>query len=404
MIIYIRRRIVIKNLLILTVLLITTVGCAQKSPTVTSTPEVQNNTENTEIFKRWTFSRSFSGMEDMKPRGGTSKGAPVVYESSPNRAYLSISEPGISKYEQDRRAILAMVGTFKVSFDFVETVALRPGYELDRPYQSWATEIVEVIEDSGDFISLQHILVMYFINDGGETEGPVIVKHWRQDWRYEDTEMLEFRGNNTWENVPVTAGESSGKWTQAVFQVDDSPRYESIGEWVHDGNYSSWTSAVTWRPLPRREFSVRDDYGVLEAMNRHIVTPTGWVHEQDNIKLVIDENGKPVSQDPYIAKEAGFNRYDRITGDEYDPGFEYWEKTGEFWGDVRGVWSEVLTADTVRLKSKHDGKNIYEYMFEYAGEVEESGAYDSKAGTKFAEETIELFIVPQGGMADKSVY
>lgn len=391
--------------LIIIPLLFTTVGCAPKGVTVTDTPQAVTETGNPNLERRYTFSRQYSEDSKMKPRGGTSKGAPVVLDTTPNKAYLAISEPGISKFEQDRRAILAMVGTYRTTFDFVETVPLKKGYKLDRPYQSWATEIVEVIEDTGEFISLQHILVMCLIDEDGNMQGPFVSKHWRQDWQYEDSSRLVYRGNNTWEAVSLPEDESRGKWTQAVYQVDDSPRYESVGEWMHEGNYSGWTSTETWRPLPRREFSVRDDYNVLVGVNRHIVTPSGWVHEQDNVKLIVDENGEPSAQDPYIAREVGLNRYERITGPEYTPGEEYWEETGEFWSDVRDAWAQVfIENDTIKLKSKFEGKKLYQYLFEYVGTIQESGAYDSSAGSEFAVETINSFIVPDDAETDGSAY
>lgn len=395
----------LKSFIISAALIFLMSGCAQKQVNVSDAPEAATETGNQEPERRWTFSRQYSEDSEMKPRGGTSTGAPVVLDATPNYAYLSISEPGISKFERDRRAILAMAGTYRTTFDFVETVPLKPGYELDRPYQSWATEIVEVVEDTGDFISLQHILVMYLIDDEGNKRGPFVSKHWRQDWKFEDKDMLAFIGNNTWENTSIAEDVSQSKWTQAVYQVDDSPRYESLGEWVHEGNYSGWTSAETWRPLPRREFSVRDDYGVLEGVNRHIVIPAGWVHEQDNIKLIVDENGIPVSANPYIAKEVGLNRYERITGTEYAAGDEYWEATGQFWGDVRDAWAGYISEnETIRLKSKVEGKKLYQYLFEYAGQVQESGIYDSEAGSKFATETIGRFIVQDDEEADSSAY
>ena len=42
----------------------------------------------------------------------------------------------------DRAAILAMAGEFRVTFQFQETVAVAPGYELHEPYRSGATEFV----------------------------------------------------------------------------------------------------------------------------------------------------------------------------------------------------------------------------------------------------------------------
>ena len=189
----------------------------------------------------------------------------------------------------DREAILAMTGEYKVKFQFQETGAIEPGYELKEPYTSGATEFVEVVEDTGVYIALQHILVMHPQNEDGTLDQdaePVVVKHWRQDWTYEDTTLIAFRGNNTWERVELDPAEVEGTWSQAVYQVDDSPRYESFGTWQHVGDRSAWQSAETWRPLPRREFSKRSDYQVLLASNRHTITPNGRVHDQDNSKLV----------------------------------------------------------------------------------------------------------------------
>ncbi|MEM7807696.1 MAG: DUF6607 family protein, partial [Planctomycetota bacterium] len=152
-----------------------------------------------------------------------------------------------TKLEKDRQAILAMAGEYKVSFQFMETVPLVAGYEFFPPKTSGATEFVEVISDEGNVIDMQHVLVM------GKGDKSMVVKHWRQAWVYEDSHLTTFKGNNTWETRALSAEETAGKWTQFVYQVDDSPRYEGIGEWTHEGGVSAWESEETWRPLPRRE-------------------------------------------------------------------------------------------------------------------------------------------------------
>src|SRR5690606_34630304 len=120
--------------------------------------------------------------------------------------------------------------------------------------------------------------------------------------------------------------EARGKWSQAVFQVDDSPRYEAIGAWRHEGGVSSWLSDETWRPLPRREFSVRDDYQVLVGSNRHTITPDGWVHEEDNLKVALDDNGDYAGEQAVLAREAGLNRYQLIDDHDWSAGDAYWER------------------------------------------------------------------------------
>ena len=102
-----------------------------------------------------------------------------------------------ARFEQDRKAILAMAGDYVVEFNFAETVALRKDYELTDPYFATAQEIVEVIEDSGKRIDLQHILLV--------DEGKRIVKHWRQTWIYEPNYIYEFKGQLTWEPRAISS-------------------------------------------------------------------------------------------------------------------------------------------------------------------------------------------------------
>jgi hypothetical protein len=258
---------------------------------------------------------------------------------------------------RDRAAIMAMAGEYHVDFDFRETVALRPGYQLTEPYHAEATEYVEVIEDRGDFISLQHILVMQ--DDAGVSQ---VVKHWRQDWQYQPAELLSFNGERRWVQLPVDTDAAHGAWSQTVWQVDDSPRYSGVGRWQHDGSFSAWTSNRSWRPLPRREYTKRDDYDVMVATNRQVITPDGWVHEQDNSKLDLDNPGAP-----YIAHEIGVNKYTRIDGHDFSAGHAYWRQTAALWQSVRDYWDVLLAErDSVQLAAEVDGEKLYEALFSLA--------------------------------------
>lgn len=275
--------------------------------------------------------------------------------------------PPAADKERDRAAILAMAGEFEVKFHFQETVALTEGYELWAPYQAEATELIEVIEDTGDHISMQHILVL------GDSKR--VVKHWRQDWTFEDDGYYEYKGHRRWERRILSPAERAGTWTQRVYQVDDSPRYASHGRWVHQpGGTSSWQSQPTWRPLPRRDYTRRSDYHVLVATNRHTLTRAGWVHEQDNAKLVLDDKGAPVK---LLAREVGLNTYKRTEGLDLTAGRTYWAETQGFWADVRAAWSRwYQTGEPVVLEAEVDGKPMWRHMFDLAGEVREAKQYD----------------------------
>ncbi|CAN0602722.1 unnamed protein product, partial [Ectocarpus sp. 12 AP-2014] len=217
----------------------------------------------------------------MAPRGGTTTGPDATLDETVAPAFEELQTPGLSKMERDRRAILAMAGDYRTSFDFIETIGLTPGYTPARPYQSWGTERVYVVSDEAGFISLQHIIVMHFQMDDGSVSEPMVVKHWRQDWRYEDRDIHGFIARNHFAKERLSEEQATGTWSQTVYQVDDSPRYEAYGRWTHAPGMSSWESEDMRRPLPRREFSVRDDYHALYGSHRITIYPAGWVQEED---------------------------------------------------------------------------------------------------------------------------
>ncbi len=246
-------------------------------------------------------------------------------------------------FEKDRRAILAMAGKFDVEFNFRETVSLLQDYELRKPYTADALEIVKVVEDTGARIVLQHILLA---DDGLDSR---VVKHWGQIWEYEDSIILEFQGDRTWKKRSLESSSVKGTWTQLVTQVDDSPRYESWGKWVHEGNRSAWQSQDTNRPLPRREYTKRSDYSILRAINRHVITPEGWVHEQENRKWVKSENR-------FICHEAGLNIYRRCEED-FSLAEKEWNATQEFWRNVRSEWARLMEEKNIIAYKKEVGGN-----------------------------------------------
>lgn len=290
--------------------------------------------------------------------------------TAPPKDMLAEIKPGDGCHSEetalacDRRAILAMAGEYRVHFAFDEVVALRVGYTLKKPQRSGGEEWVEVIENSATHISLQHTLV------GPKGE---VTKHWRQDWDYQPRLTWRYVGDNTWQRRELTEAEVRGKWVQSVWQVDDSPRYAGVGAWVHDGNSAIWTSDLDWRPLPRREHTTRNDYDVIVAINRHEIGADGWVHLQDNLKL---DTSAAISN-RYLARETGNNRYEKISGFDFQPARDYWEKTSSFWALVRAGWTERFArADSIKVKESVDGIAIWMAMLEAA---EADGPRDAAA-------------------------
>jgi hypothetical protein len=290
------------------------------------------------------------------PIGGSTTGPKIEIDEDPNSYWLELQNPGLSKYEKDRLAILGMQGGYKANFDFMETMGFSENYSPSRPYQSWGTEFVKVIEDKEDFISLQHIMVMFFEQDDGSISDPIVVKHWRQDWHYEDKTINVYMGDNIWKKQTVSDKEIQGKWSQSVYQVDDSPRYQGYGEWKHYKNTSTWVSEETNRPPPRRETTIRDDYDLLSGTNLHTITPSGWVHEQNNSKVLL--NGK------VLAKEIGLARYQMVSDFDWSAGEEYWDKTKLFWLEVRNYWKDTLEkSDQVQVLKANKEKLLFAELF-----------------------------------------
>jgi hypothetical protein len=232
-----------------------------------------------------------------------------------------------------------------------------------KTYKSGGLEWGQLIVDEKNKISIQHLLIV------GSKQFPTIVKHWRQDWLYQNTDLYTYDKNDKWSYVNMDKNDVKGQWTQKVYQVDDSPRYEGSSSWIHVDGKSYWEN-TTPAPLPRREFSKRSDYNVTLRGNRHEVTNKGWVHDQDNKKIQKDEGSQFV-----LAHEKGYSTYTRVPDEDCKAAVQWWEKNSNKWKMVRDKWNSIygLNQD-LALKPTVDDKKLYSYLFSPAvvkkGEIE----------------------------------
>jgi hypothetical protein len=261
-----------------------------------------------------------------------------------------------NKKSQDQKAIKDMCGCHEVTFNFAETFE----YSNDSTYQPSKTKIekglewVQLVEDTDNKIVMQHLLIV------GKPDSPYIVKHWRQDWEFENTNLYEYNHDNQWTFVNLPKNDVKGQWTQKVFQVDDSPRYEGSASWVHVDGRSYWEN-TTPAPLPRREYTTRSDYNVTIRTNRHEITKDGWIHDQDNDK-VIRENGK---NDVLLAKEKGYNTYVKVDANRCKAAQDYWTENKNKWALVRNKWKEVFARNkNLSLEEKVDNKDLFKFLSE----------------------------------------
>lgn len=259
-----------------------------------------------------------------------------------------------NKKAQDQKAIKSMCGCHEVTFNFAETFE----YSNDSTYQPSQTKVdkgiewVTLLEDSDNKIVLQHLLVV------GPAEKPMVLKHWRQDWQYENTELYTYDHDNKWHYTNLPKNQVKGQWTQKVFQVDDSPRYEGSATWVHVDGRSYWENTAD-APLPRREYTKRADYNVTVRTNRQEITKDGWIHDQDNDK-VIRQEGKA---DILLAKEKGYNTYIKIDDAKCRSAQEYWNKNQDKWATVRAKWDEIFSRKKdLTLELKVDNKDLFKYL------------------------------------------
>ncbi len=261
-----------------------------------------------------------------------------------------------SKKKQDITAIKSMCGCYEVGFNFAETFE----YVEDSTYvpskvkHANGLEWVQLVEEDKNKISMQHLLIV------GSKDHPYIVKHWRQDWEYENTDLYEFDHDNKWKYVSLPKENVKGQWSQKVFQVDDSPRYEGSATWVHIDGKSYWENQTS-APLPRREYTQRSDYNVTTRRNRHEITGYGWLHNQDNDKVLRQDT----KEDVIIAQEKGFNKYVKVADSKCKAAQDYWGKNKAKWDIVRAKWNEVFARNQdLTLEKKVDNKVLFKYLFD----------------------------------------
>jgi hypothetical protein len=263
------------------------------------------------------------------------------------------------KKQEDIKSIKSMCGCYEVGFNFTETFSYskEAEYKPSPVKHETALEWIELIEDQPNKIVMQHLLIT------GTTEES-IVKHWRQDWLYENTDLYLFDKDQTWKYKKINNKEVKGQWTQKVYQVDDSPRYEGSATWLHVDGRHFWEN-TTDAPLPRREHTIRKDYNVLNRTNVHEIKDFGWIHNQDNKKIV--RNG---SEDIVVAEEKGFDTYKKVDNSKCILAQNYWKKNAPLWKKIRDKWATVFNQKKdLSIHKTVDKKQLFSKLFELKPEA-----------------------------------
>ena len=255
--------------------------------------------------------------------------------------------------KQDIEAIKEMCGCFEIDFKFSETFQFSndSNYSKSKNYNAKALEYAMLIKDEKDHISIQHLLVM----------GDYVIKHWRQDWIYQNKDFLKYDGNTNWKYMSKTKKDVKGQWTQKVFQVDDSPRYEGSATWVHVDGKSYWENS-SYAPLPRREYTKRNDYNIMIRGNRHEITKYGWLHDQDNFKVVKDLES---DSEVIIASEKGLNKYTKVDESKCNEAKKWWDENNQKWSFVLNKWNSIYSKkDDISLRQTVENKPLFSFLFD----------------------------------------
>ncbi len=256
------------------------------------------------------------------------------------------------KKVNDQNAIKAMCGCYEVTFNFAETFQFTKNekYEPSKTKYEYGLEWIELVQNDTNKLVLQHLLIV---------DAQTVIKHWRQDWEFENTKFYDFKKDLTWNFKKRSKNEVQGQWTQRVFQVDDSPRYEGSSTWLHVDGRHFWTN-TTDAPLPRREHTVRNDYNVLKRTNTHEITNAGWIHNQDNEKIIRSGD----AQDVVLAKEKGFDTYTKVPDSKCIAAQNYWKKNALLWHKIRNKWETIFLRDTdLVMQITKDKQPLYMKLF-----------------------------------------
>ncbi len=292
-----------------------------------------------------------------------------------------------AQLQEGKKNIEKLCGCFEVDFKYAETFSPDTSYKFhDREHSHATAELALPIAVSENKVIIQHLLL---VND------TMVIKHWREDWEYQANALLVYQGNKQWTKQSLAANDTKGKWTQTVWEVDDAPRYQGTSQWISTNGKTIWEN-TTNAPLPRREYSTRSDYQILKRGNRIAVTNDGWLHEQDNDKII-----KENSTEKLLVQEKGINAYARIADSKCAAAKAWWEKNGAFWTIIRIQWEAVVKAQTaIHLKTKVDSKRLDEYFGKLQKQWD-SKAISSEEVAKQAKSTIEQFVADSKDVATK---
>lgn len=273
-----------------------------------------------------------------------------------------------STAQNGKENINKLCGCFEVTYKYAETFSPDKDYKFhEREKIQGATELSLPIINTDKRVVIQHLLV---VGNG------MVVKHWREDWTYENPVQWNYKGDKVWEKVNLDKADIKSKWSQSVWEVTDAPRYQGSAPWQVVNGHTIWENTAD-APLPRREYTQRSDYNILQRTNRLVINSNGYDHIQDN-KKVSRANGT----DKVIAEEKGLNLYEKADDSDCEAATQYWNEHKGFWTAVQQEWDKVL-AHKSSIKLVNDNE-LMGTLFKLADDWKEKKLTAADANTTVA--------------------
>ena len=103
---------------------------------------------------------------------------------------------------------------------------------------------------------------------------------------------------------------------------------------------------------------IRDSYNLMKRLNRIEITDNGWIHKQNNSKVL-----KTEFESMIIANEIGFSPYKKVNDKRCNPAREWWNTKQSKWNSVREEWEKIYVLQKdISVKKKVDGMFLYEHL------------------------------------------
>ena len=110
--------------------------------------------------------------------------------------------------------------------------------------------------------------------------------------------------------------------------------------------------------LPRREYTKRSDYNITLRRNKHLIVEEGWIHDQDNDKIIREKR-----KDDFVTPRKGSTPIQELMMNVVKVQY-WWEENKTFWALVRASWANIYGKNKdLKLDEKVDGKRLYEILF-----------------------------------------